>query len=210
VRTLRRAVVVPLALLAWLAPSATAMPPACSPPGSRVVDGSVVRWHRVTWFCAMHPRRLVVLPLPPRSRSVDHVVARGRFVAFSYDQETDPDCEYFAPAARSIDRNTGEVVFELPARNPCVDVYSARISDVALRSVTGAFAVIRHVDDYEDDNGSAEVVAVSAAGRRVLDSQDRRPNFDTLSGTRIFGGTLYYAEGRLHYKRRDGWRTARL
>jgi hypothetical protein len=184
------------------------MPPACKPPGSRVVDGSVVRWHRVTWFCATHPRRLVALPLPKRSLYVRHVVARGRFLAFSYLQD-DPRCDNYGIGARSIYRDTGGLVFTLPVHNLCTDIYSERISDVALRPFNGAFAVISHVDDLEDDLGSAEVVTVSSRGRRVIDAQDKREGDERLNPSRIIGGSLYY-DGRLRYRRADGRVTARL
>ena len=206
---LRRSVLPLLLLTACLAPApAAAHPPNCSPPGVRHVSGSVVRWHGDLYFCATHPRRLVPLPAPANARYVGNVVARGRFLAFSFYAATDPDCDRYGVGARSIDRNTGEIVRVLPTANVCVDVYGDVISDLALRSVNGDFAVITQIIDEEDDLGSASVIAVTASGRRVMDDQDKRLN-DRLSETRIFGRTLYY-DGRLHWRRADGWQTARF
>lgn len=203
-----------LALLVVIAGAAAApagaapFPAACHPPGSRVIDGSAVRYHRVTWFCATHPRRLVALPAPANARYVGNVVARGRFLAFSFYADTSPDCDGLGVGARSIDRNTGEIVRALPTTNACVDVYADVITDLALRSINGDFAVIRQLVDNEDDQGSATVLAVTARGPRVIDDQDKRQN-DSLNETRIFGHSLYY-DGRLHYKRADGRQRRRL
>lgn len=166
-----------------------------------------MRYHRVTWFCAMHPRRLVALPLPPGSGYVGTVVARGRFLAYSYYQ--DVDCEYAAPAARSIDRNTGEVLLQLPPQSDCIDVASTTISDLALSGVTGAFAVIRNTVDYEDDLGDSTVLAVGPHGRRTLAYEPKRNSEDNLSRTRIFPHSLWF-DGRLHWRRADGPRRATL
>ena len=205
-----RAAILALAALTILTPGATAaLPAACTPSGSSVVDGQVVRWQRAYWFCATEPRRLEPLPVPAGARSVGNVVARGRFMAFSYYLPL-RSCDDSAAGARSIDLRTGAVRYDLAPYTGCVHVYGWYVSDVALRPDTGAFAVIRGMQDMEDDLGHAAVIRVNGAGVRVLDHQEDSTSAGNARRHRIMPYSLSYSGHRLRWRHLHGPQTGRM
>jgi hypothetical protein len=200
--------VVALALAAAWPSSASALPADCEPPGSVVVGGPVIRWQGTWWQCTRNPRRLVPLPVHPRTRDVRHIVARGEWLAFAY--YLDSHCDNYGNGAMSVNRRTGAIRYELAYAYDCIDVYTPYISDIALRPDTGAFAVIRVVEDLEDDQGDARVIGVNGSGAKVLDWQPQRGPNDGLYRHRILPSSLSYKGHRLHWRHAHGPQTARI
>jgi hypothetical protein len=209
----RRAALSPVLVLAAAlmvsapSPAGAATRP-CHPAGSVVVRGPVVKWHGRFYFCALSPRRLAPLSLPTKVTDVTNVVASASHLAYAYYR--DVGCDNHTVGARSIDRRTGRLVFRIHSFGPCYDVYSWGVTDLAMRPATGAFAVIRHKYDFEDEFDTDTVIKSDGPKATILDVQETTGQDEVPNPDRIYRRSLQYADGRISWRRASGPQSAAL